>query len=154
MDDGEIGTDDVLADVVEFGVRQSVAGQAKLDDRHIGGAVAQHQRRRNPRGQIFQNHQGAAGQLRDGAADIGAVLEIDFFDADPLVGSRLNARNVIDQGRQRPLVQRENAVLDILGAHPVIGPDDTDHRNVDFRKDVHRHAQGGADTQQTNENQA
>jgi len=50
-------------------------------------------------------------------------------------------------------MQGQDAILDVLGAHAVVRPDDRDHRNVDFRKDVDRHAQRGTDAHEGDENQ-
>ena len=80
-----------------------------------------------------------------GAGHIGAFVQIDLLDADALVARRLDARDVIDQRGELALVQGQDAVLHVLGAHAVVGPDDGHHRNVDFGKDVDRHAQRGAD---------
>ena len=130
--DGERRTDDVLAEVVEPRVRQRAAGETQLDDRHVGGAVADHQRRRDVRRHVLQHHQRAAAELRDGAGDIGPLVQVDLLDPHALVARRLDARDVIDQGGELALVQREDAVLHVLGAHAGVGPHDADHRDVDL----------------------
>ena len=146
---GERGADDVLAQVIELGVGQRLARQAELNDRHIRGPVAQHQGRRDVRRHVLEHDQGAAGELRDGPRHVGALAQVDLLHADALVAHRLDARDVVHQGRQLPLVQRQNAVLHVLRAHPVVGPDDRNHRDVDFGKDVDGHAQRGADPHET-----
>ena len=39
------------------------------------------------------------------------------------------------------------------GAHAVVGPDDRDHRDVDFREDIDGHAQRGADPHERDQDQ-
>ena len=150
---GERGADDVLAQVIELGVGQRLAGQAELNDRYIRGAVAQHQRRRDVRRHVLEHDQRAARELRDGAGHIGAFVQVDLLDADALVAHRLDARDVVHQGGQLPLMQRQDAVLHVLRAHPVVGPHDRNHRDVDFGKDIDGHAQRGADPHETDEDQ-
>ena len=75
-------------------------------------------------------------------------MQIDFLDANAVVAGRLDARNIIDKRGHLPFVNRQDAVLNILRVHAVICPNDTNDRNIDFRKNIHRHARGGADTQQ------
>ncbi len=154
MHDGEIGPDDVLAKIVELGVGQGGRGQGELDDRHVGGGISQHQRGRDAGRQIFQHHQRRGGDLADRLADVGARLQIDLLDADALIGGRFDARNIVDQGSHVALMQRQDAVLDVLGRHAVIGPDDADHRDVDLGENVDRHAERGPDPEQTDQDQA
>ena len=90
---------------------------------------------------VLQHDQRAARQLRDGARHVGAFVQIDLLDADAVIAGGLDPRDVIHQRGQLALVQRQDAVLDVLRAHPVVGPDDADDRNVDLGKDVDRHAQ-------------
>jgi len=78
---------------------------------------------------------------------------VDLLDADALVAGGLDARDVIDERGHLPLVQRENAVLDVGGAHAGIGPHHTAHRDVHLRKDVDRHAQRLTASQQADEHQ-
>ena len=111
--DGEVGPDDVLAEIVELGVGQRRARQAELDDRHVGGAIAQHQGRRDVGRHVFQHDQRAAGQLRHRPADVGAFVQIDLLDADALVAGGFDARDVVDQRGYLALMQREDAVLDV-----------------------------------------
>ena len=85
---------------------------------------------------------------------VGALVQIDLLDADAVVAGRLDAADVVDQRGDLPLVQREDAVLDVQRAHPGIGPDDADDRDVDLRKDVDRHAQRRADAEHADHDHA
>src|SRR5579859_1511876 len=130
-----------------------MAGQAELDDRNVGGAIAQHQRRGDVARHVLQHHQRAAGQLGNRARDIRAFVQVHLDDAYTDIAGGLDAGNVVDERGHLPLVQRQDPVLDILCAHPVVGPHDAHHRDVDLRKDVHRHAHDRARTQQADEDQ-
>ncbi len=145
--------DDVLPQIVERGVGQRVAGEAQLDDRHVGGAVADHERRGDVRRHVLEHHQRAAGELRDGARHVGALVQVDLLDAHPLVAGRLDARDVVDQGGHLPLVQRQDTVLDVQRVHAGIGPHHAAHRYVHLREDIDRHAQRLADAEQSDEHQ-
>ena len=46
------------------------------------------------------------------------------------------------------LTVNKPAVLDVPRVHAAISPDNTDERNIDFGKKVHRHTRGGANYQQ------
>src|ERR1700733_15686891 len=78
-------------------------------------------------------------------------MQVDFLDTDPVITGSLDARYIVYQRSHLPFVQREDAVLDILGIHSVISPDDADHWNIDFREDIDRHAQSGAYAKQANQ---
>ena len=53
----------------------------------------------------------------------------------------LDVLDVVDRGREAALVDRRDALADLLSRQPAVGPDDADDRNIDFRKDVGRHLQ-------------
>jgi len=150
---GECRADDVLPEVVERGVRKRAARERQLDDRHVGCAVADHERRSDVGRHVLEHHQRAARELRDRARDVRALVQVDLLDAHALVAGRLDARDVIDQRGHLPLVQCQDAVLNVLGIHAGVGPHDAAHRNIHLRKDVHRHAQRLADPQQSDEDQ-
>ena len=151
--DRQIGADGVLALIVQLGVRQPAAGEAELNDRDVSRAIAQNQRRRDVPRHVFQDDQRAARQLRNGARDVGAFVKIDLLDADAGIARRLDPADVIDQRGELALVQRENAIANVRRAHPAVGPHDADHRDVDFRKDIDRHAQRRADAHDADENE-
>jgi hypothetical protein len=153
MDDGQARANDVLAKIVERGIRQGRARKTELDDRNVCRAVAHHERWRDARRHVLQDDERAAGYLRDGLADIGSLVEKDLLDADPLIARRLDARDVIDKRGKLALVNGQDPVLNVLRPHAVVGPDDADDGDVDFRENIDRHALGGANTQQTNEDQ-
>ena len=146
MHDRKRRANDVLAQIVKFGIGQRFAGKAELDDRHIRGAIAQYQGRCNVRRHVLEHHQRAAGELRNRARHVGALVKVDLFHADAFVADGFDARNVVHQRGKLTLVQRQDAILDVLRAHAVIGPHDRHYRDVNLREDVHRHAQRRSDT--------
>ena len=97
MNDRQRGPDDVLPEVIELGVGQRFAREAELDDRDIGCAIAQYQRRRDVRRHVLEDHQGAARELRDRACNIGALIEINLLHSHALVTHRFDARDIVDQ---------------------------------------------------------
>ncbi len=104
MDDRKIWANGVLAKIVQLGVWQGAARKAELDDRHVCRAISKHERRRDIRRHVFQNDEGAAGQLRNRPRDVRALMQIDFLDADPIVACGLYAAYVVNKGGELPLV--------------------------------------------------
>ncbi len=151
MHHSQIGADDVLAEIVQLGIGQGGARQAELDDRHVGGAVAQHQRRRDAGRHVFQHDSELLATCETARPDIGAFMQIDLLDADTLIAGRLDARDVVDQRRHLPLMQRQDAVLHVLRADAVIGPDYADDWDVDLGENVDRHAQRASGAENADE---
>ncbi len=78
--------------------------------------------------------------LGDGAADIGAGLEIDLEQADAGNGLGLDALDAVDGGGIGALADQDDAPLHVLGGQAGIVPGDQHDRNVDDREDVDDHA--------------
>ncbi len=78
--------------------------------------------------------------------------KIDLLHPDALVADGLDARDVVHQRCQLALMQGQDAVLHVLRAHAVVGPDDRDDRDIDFREDVDGHAQCRTDSHEGDEN--
>ncbi len=81
--------------------------------------------------------------LRQRHFDLGVRLEIDADDRDAVVGLRFDVLDVVDGGGEGPLEDGDHALFHLLGRQALIAPDDADHRNVDVRKDIHRHGDDG-----------
>ena len=144
LHDCKIGADNVLPEVVKRRVGKRRAGKAELDDRYVGCSIAQDEWRRDVGRQVFQNKEGATGELGDSPRDIGALMQEDSFNADAVIACRLDPFEVVDFRCQLAFVKRQNPVLDIQRLHTVVGPNHRYNRNVDFGKDVDGHAQRGA----------
>ena len=122
-------------------------------DRDIRRPVAQNQGRRNVGRHVLQHHQRAARALRHRASHVGTLVQINLLDADTLVTYRFDPRYVVHQRSDLALMQSQYAVLNVLGAHPVVGPHDRDDRNVDLRENIDGHPQRSADAHEGDQNQ-
>jgi hypothetical protein len=80
-------------------------------------------------------------------------VKVDLLYANALVAGGFDARDVINQRGHLAFMEREDPVLDVRGAHATVGPDDTDHRDINLRKNVDRHAQRRADAEQADQDQ-
>ena len=74
--------------------------------------------------------------LRERGADVGALLEEDLDDAVAVERLRLDVLDVCNLRGQVAFVEVDDAAGHVVRQQPGIGPDDTDHRNVDIGKDV------------------
>ena len=59
------------------------------------------------RGMYFSTTSALLASCETAAADVGAFVQIDLDDADAVVAVGLDARDVVDQRGQLPLVQRQ-----------------------------------------------
>ena len=75
----------------------------------------------------------AASILRPG-------IEVDADHADAEQRLALDVLDVVDRGGQHALVDEDDALLDLVGGHAGVLPDDADDRDVDLREDVRGHA--------------
>ena len=122
-----------------------------MNDGNIRGAVSQDQRRGDVSRHIFQHDQRAACQLRYGPADIRPFRQINLLNADAVVAVGFDPVVVVHERRELALVQRDDAVLHVRRTHPGIGPHHADDGDIDFRKDVRRHAQRRPDAQKADQ---
>ncbi len=140
-DGGELRPDEVLPEIEQLHLRQRLARQRELQDRHAGGVVAQHVRRRDAGRQQLEHGLRGRRHLRQSGGDIDVLLKEDLDDAVAVERLRLDVLDVADLGGQCALVIVDHAAGHVVRQQPVIGPDDADHRNVDVGKDVgRRHA--------------
>ena len=65
-----------------------------------------HQRRGDVRRHVFQDDKGAARKLRNRPGHVGALMQVDFLDPDPVIGRGLDPADVVDQRGQLSLMQR------------------------------------------------
>jgi hypothetical protein len=80
-------------------------------------------------------------------------VKINLLHTDAFITHGLDARNVVHQGSELPLVQSQYSILDVLRAHPVVRPNDRNYRDVYFREDIDGHAQSCADSHQGSQNE-
>ena len=130
--------------LVDGRVEQRVLGprrarQRQLDHRNAGGRILDDQRRRDARRQLAHLRLHRGHHLRDGGLDVGGRLEEDLDDRHAGQRLRLDVLDVADRGGQAALGLAGDALAHLLRRQAAVVPDDADHRNVDFRKDVGRH---------------
>ena len=87
------------------------------------------------------------GQLRDGRFDLGVGMEEELDDAEPGQRLRLHVLDVVDRGGEGALAADGDDFGHLLRRDAGVGPDDADHRNIDFGKDVGGHADDGQHAQ-------
>src|SRR2546422_560368 len=82
--------------------------------------------------------------------DVCAGLEVDLDDGNPVQRLRFDVLNVVDQRGDTALDVGSDALLHFLGLQAVVGPDETDDRNVDIGKNVDRGSEEHNRRQQNN----
>ena len=119
---------------------QRLAVERDLHHRHVRGVEADHVRRRDAGRRDAQDRIVLRIDLRDGAADVGALREIDLEDAEARDRQRLDALDAVDRGGIGALADQHDAPLHVLGGEAGIIPGDVDDRDVDVGEDVDDHA--------------
>ena len=141
LDRGELRPDEVLPEIEQLHLRQRLARQRKLQDRHARCVVAQHVGRRDAGRQQLQHGLRRRRHLRHGGGNIDFLLEEDLDHAIAAERLRLDMLDVADLGGQGAFIIVDDAARHVVRQQPVIGPDDADHRNIDVRKDIGRREQ-------------
>ena len=144
---GERDADEVGREVAELRLGPLGAGDAELQDRDVGGVEADHERRRDAGRHLPGGALRRGGELRHPGRHVGVGLEVDLDDAQPAQRLRLDVLDVVDVARVHALGQGDDALLHLLRRQPVVLPDHRDHRDVDRREDVDRHAQDRDDAE-------
>ena len=132
-------------------LRQRLGVERDLHHRHVRRVELDDVRRLHARRRDAQHRVALRRDLRDGAADIGALLEIDLDDALPGDRQRFDVIDAVDGGRIGALADEHDAPLHVLGIEAVEAPRDVDDRNVDVREDVDHHAADGDEPHQHDE---
>ncbi len=148
LDGGKLRPDEVLSEIEQLHLGQRPARQRKLQDRHAGGVVAQDIGRRDAGRQQLQHGLGSRRHLRHGCGNIDLLLEEDLDHAIAAQRLRLDMFDVADLGAQGALIVVDHAARHVVRQQTVIGPDHTDHGNIDIRKDVGRREQRRAYAEQ------
>ena len=138
--DGEqLDAQEVEAVVEDLLLGQRLAVERDLHHRHVRGVEADHVRRRDAGRRDAQDRVVLRVDLRDGAADVGALREIDLENAEPGDRQRLDALDAVDRGRIGALADQHDAPFHVLGGEAGIIPGDVDDRDVDVGEDVDDH---------------
>jgi hypothetical protein len=146
-----LGADEVVSQVAELLPGKAFAPQAELDHRHVGGVVADNQRRRDPGRQRLDQRLTDRSHFRLRSIHIRAGLEVNLDDTRAADRLRLDVLDIVNRGRHRPLDDCRNPILHLRRRKPAVGPDDTDDRNVDSWEDVRLHRDDRHDAQHGDE---
>jgi hypothetical protein len=111
---GELGADEVLRVVEELLLRQRLARDGELQDRHAGRAVADYQGRRHPLRQEPKQGLHERGHLGLGHGGVGTLVKVDLDHAHPVHGLGLHVLDVVDGGGHGPLRHREYALFHVV----------------------------------------
>ncbi len=139
LHDAQTLDDEVGGIVAELLLGQCVAADRDLDDGDAGRAVLHDVRRRDARRHDLQNRLAGGRDLGDGRLDLGVRVKIDADNADAEQRLTLDVLDIVDRSRQHALIDEDDALLDLVGRHARILPDDADDRDIDLRKDVRLH---------------
>lgn len=91
---------------------------------------------------------GLRGDLRDGRLNLGAGMEIHADHGCAGVGLRLHVLDIVHRSGHAALTTRGDHVGHVVGSKAAVAPHHADDGNVDFRKDVGRHARDGQASRQ------
>ena len=143
LNGGQRVSDEVLPQVEQFLLAQSLAFQAQLQDGNAGGVVLDDAGREGAGWEDSQQSLGNGGYLRQRQLDLGVGLEIHANDGNAGIGLRFDVLDVVDRGGHGPLEDGDDAFFHLLGRQPAVGPHHADHGDIDVGKDVHRHGDDG-----------
>ena len=150
--DGEQpGAQEVEAVVEDLLLGTGLAVERDLHHRHVRGVEPDHVRRRDAGRRDAQDRIVLRVDLRDGAADVGALREIDLEDAEPGDRQRFDALDAVHRRRIGALADEHDAALHVLGGQAGIVPGDVDHRDVDVGEDVDDHPLRGQEAHHQDE---
>ncbi len=124
------------AEVEQLLLRQPLAREGELHDWHCRGVVVQDQGWRGILRQLSQHCLRDRGNLRIGHRDVHVRLKEHLDDADAHIGVGIDALDIIDRRRQRPLKRRGDARRHLLSREASVLPHDTDHGDTDLGKNV------------------
>ncbi len=144
LDGGELGADEVLAEVVELLFAEAGAGERELEDGHTGCVVTNDGGRRDAGRHDADDAAAEGADLRDGHLHFHFRVEVDADNAGALNGLRFDVFDVVDAGGEAAFKRRDDALGHFVGGDAGVAPDDGDDRDVDGRKNIHRH---GVDAQ-------
>ncbi len=148
LDRGDLLANAIDAVVVELRLRNRLAAERELDDRHARRVVLKDERRHRARRHSSQNCLRHRRDLRQRGFDVHVRLEVDLDDADARIGVRFDRSHVADRRRDRVLGERRDPRGHVLRRQPVKVPDDRDDRDVDLLEDVGRGRHDRRDAEQ------
>ena len=91
------------------------------------------------------------GQLRDRHVDFDSGMEVDADDAIAGHRLRLDVFDIVHCGGDGAFGAGDDALVNVLGRHAGVVPDDARDRQVDLREDVGGHGENRQDAQNDDE---
>ncbi len=140
---GELGTDEVQAEVVQLLLGESLAGEAKLQNRDAGGVELDDQRRRGAWRERAQGGLRDGGDLGDRVRDLDARLKIDLDDRNAVERLRLDVLDIVDGRGEGAFRNGDDAVRHVRRREAGVVPDDADDGDIDIGENVGRRIEDG-----------
>ena len=137
-DGRQLRTDEILPGVEYLRLREGVAGERQLQDRHARSIEAQDVGRGDAGRQKLEHGLRGGGYLRQRAVDVDPGLEEHLDHAIAGQRLRLDVRDVIDLRAEIALVVIDDATGHVVRRQSVVVPHDSDHRNADVGENVSR----------------
>ena len=109
VDGGELRADEILPEIEQLHLRQLLARQCELEDRHTRGVVTEHIRRRDSRRQQLENRLRRRRDLSKRRRDVDILPEENFDNAVTGQRLRFDVLNVGDLRGQIPFVEIDDA---------------------------------------------
>ncbi len=132
----ELRTEEILAEVVQLLLGESLAGEAELENRDARGAVVNDEGRKGARWQLTKNRLRDCGDLRVGIFQAGVGLEKDFDDGLAVDGGGFNVFDVIDGGGENAFVNGGYAAFEFFRVEAGVLPGDGDNGDINVGEDV------------------
>ena len=138
---GELGADEIVAEIEKLLFAEGVAGEADLHNRHGGRRIDDHQ------GWSGAGRQKPQERLRDGSGlcerglNVRAGLEEDLDQREAGERLRLDVLHIVHQHGHAAFDVGNDALFHFLRLQTVVGPDQRDDGNVDIGENIYRRAQ-------------
>ncbi len=139
----QLRAEEIDAEVEQLLLRQLLTREGELQDRHGGRVEREDERRLRAGRQLAQLRLRDGSHLRDREIDLRAGLKEDLDDRDAAQRLRFDVLDVVDRGRQRALVNRDDAGGHFVGREAAVIPHHRDDGDVDVGEDVSRRPRDG-----------
>ena len=148
---GELGAQDVVAEIEYLLLGYRLARERQLQDRHARGVIGQNERRGGAGRRALQLRLRYGDDLRHRQILVGVRLEEIFHHRRAVDGLRFGVLDVIDDGLRGALGEQDDAVGDFLRQQTRVAPNHRRNRDLDIGKDIGRHAENGVDAEKNDQ---
>ena len=145
---GQLRTNKVQPQIEELLLAERLALQAQLQNGDAGGVVLDDARRESTRWKNAQERLAEGRHLRQRHFNLDVGLKVDARNGNAAVSLCLDVFDVIDRGGHGALEDGVNAFFHLVGRNASVVPDHADHRDIDVRKNIHRHGDDGRSAEQ------